>query len=174
MLHPPSHRIDATPILVLEEDSAWDKPRIEAERKALKDAKHDPDRHPVAVYHSGETRYDLGATVRMPDGSEGKAIDYLNVGEAFQFVLKRIPWSSVYAIQQSVGASFMVGNSLACRLTLERVDGVGAPKIEHDKLGMVTDESMQALFDLRPSLPVSIGVAGFQASMPLSPAEKKH
>lgn len=173
MLHPPSHRIDAEAILVLEEDSAWDHTRIAKEREAMVKAKQDPDRHPVAVYLSGETRFDLSAPIRLPNGDEARASDYLSLGEAWQFKLKRLGWSQVYAIEAAQGRDFANGSALSCRIGLGSVDGLNAPQIEHDKLGLVADESMQALFDLRPSLPVQIGVAVFQASMPLKPAEKK-
>jgi hypothetical protein len=170
MLHAPAHRIDATPVLVLEDDSAWDRARITAEISKLK---KQGDRHPFAVYQSGETRYDLGAVVRLPNGTEAKVTDYLDIGQAWQFELRRLSWSEVYAIEQTIRSNPPVGHAMACRMGLVKIVGPGAPKMEHDAAGNVTDESMQALFDLRASLPALVGQAVFSASLPLTASEKK-
>lgn len=170
MLHAPQHRVDATPILVLEDDTAWDKPRILAECAKLR---KNADRHPFAVYQSGETRYDLGAVTRLPNGEEHRVTDYLDMGQAWQFELRRLTWQEFYAIEQSVRSNPSIGFAQACRIGLVRVTGPGAPKVEHDVTGLVTDETMQALFDLRASLPSIVGQAVFSASLPLSVAEKK-
>ncbi len=170
MLNAPTHRVDAPAIFVLDDDTAWDKPRIVKEIAALKKAKHDT-RHPATVYSSGETRYDLGATIRKADGTEGTAADYLNTSQALQFHLKRLQWDEVYALQPSMGTT--QGQALACRMSLERVEGPGAPLITHDEQGYVDRESMQRLFNLGMGLPLQVGFAGFTASLPLSAAEKK-
>jgi hypothetical protein len=173
MLTPPQHRSDATPEVVLEDDDAWDRPRIEDEREAMRKAKQDPERHPVAVYLSGETRYDLGAAIRKPDGTEGRAADYLDLAKAWRFVLKRIDYAAVLAAETLFARDFNTAGLTVARNCLVRVEGPNAPAVEHDKLGLVTHDCMQELFELKAELPVRLGVAGFQASMPLKPAEKK-
>src|SRR5688500_13001601 len=96
---PPQHRVDATAVYVDPDDTAWDNARIKQECTWMRKAGLSPSRHPVNVYHSGDSRYDLGAcyqtVVEAPVEDEQAKIAmmpasaYLNAG-ASRFVLRRL------------------------------------------------------------------------------------
>jgi hypothetical protein len=170
MIRPPSHRIDAQPIVISEHDTAWDRERIKAELDALGD---DAARHPFVQYHNAQTRYDLGVVITLPDGTQKAVTEYLDLAQAWQFHGRRLGHEAFYRLQPMLRSNEALAYTAALRECLQRIEGPGAPQIKHDGLGSVTAESVQALFDISPSLPTEIGQALLLASMPLGPAEKK-
>ena len=101
MALPPAHRFTHDPVLVLECDPAWNKERIKADESAIararlaREAGVDSETplepcpwpsaadHPVSLYSSGESRFDL-RTVQpwlLPDSPPS------------MFVLRRLSWS---------------------------------------------------------------------------------
>lgn len=172
MLRPPQHRADAPIQFVHEDDEAWDKDRINAE--IAKIGKRKAQEHPFVRYLSGATRFDLSAEMDGPVGERVKITDYFDVSVATIFVLKRLSWRQIYTLQPMIGGGNYAGAyALACRWALERIDGPPCSvKIERSD-DMLTEDTMQALFDLLPGLPTALGAAAFAASLPLSEPEKK-
>ena len=124
---------------------------------------HDASRHPVNVYHSGDSRYDLGASYAVL-GAMHSAADYLT-SEATRFVLKRLSHQQLYRLTD-MGSSTAIGRMMACKWALESVEGEG-PKVVRDDYG-VTDDSMDALASWGLGLPLRIGTAAYLASQPLT------
>lgn len=164
---PPQHRVDATPVYVDERDTAWDVVRIKAECAEMRKAGQDPRRHPVNVYHSGESRYDLGASYAVL-GTMHSAAEYLGAN-ATRFVLRTLEHPEYYRVVDLWGRT--EAQLLACRLALMSVENNNELKIERDDQG-VTYESMELLASVE-WLPFRIGMAAYQASKPLSESEKK-
>ena len=74
---PPQHAADAAPLFIARTDDAWDDERIKRERAAMKaDGKA---RHPVQVYYSGSSRYDLDAPATV-GGQAATPREYLREG----------------------------------------------------------------------------------------------
>lgn len=170
MLRPPQHRGDAPILFVHEDDDAWDKTKINEQVRRLKKRAVD---HPFVRYQAGATRFDLSAPDEGPDGESG-VLAYLDMTRATVFALRRLTWREVYTLQPMIAGGNVLGAyGLACSWALERVDGPSAIKVERDSGGSLTDETLQALFDLNASLPRAIGAAAFAASLPLLEAEKK-
>lgn len=62
MALPPIHSLDRPIEYICDSDSAWDDERIEKEFSVIRnDPKENINKHPVRVYFSGTTRYDLDA-----------------------------------------------------------------------------------------------------------------
>ena len=165
---PPQHRVDAEPVYVDEQDSAWDIERIKRECAEMRREGQSPSRHPVAVYHRGESRFDLGAAYSVL-GVPRTAADYLGP-DATRFVLRRLSHSELYRMTD-MGSTSALGRLYGCRVGLVRVEGDG-PKVQRDDYG-VTDESLDNVFAWGAALPAKIGLAVFLASQPLTEDEKK-
>lgn len=166
MLRPPQHRADAPVVFIHPCDDAWDHARIESE---LKDADDD---HTLKRYWGGHSRYDLTPDVQAylkPDGRPTK------------FYLRRLPWKAWNEAQGMWERAVLRGDNRpveayehACQRGLERIDGVELMD-PTDHTG-VSDRDMQRLHDLstdKYNLILDIGQAVYQASMPMSEAEKK-
>ena len=167
-LRPPRHRIDAQPILIIGEDDAWDHKRIESERASLAIQRADGkavDKHPVDAYLAGDTRYDLGAS---------GVVEYVDMSQAWQFVLRRLQSTELYAIDAMLarGAKLLAYRQ-ACVQGLVRIDGPGAPTVQRDASGSLETSTVEALFQLSAGLPAAIGEAVYVASLALRPDEKK-
>lgn len=165
---PPQNRVDAEPVYVDEKDDAWDNARIKEECRKMRQDGLDPSRHPVNVYHSGASRYDLGAAYAIP-GGVASASNYLGP-DATRFNLKRLSLAEVYRLTD-LGASTAMGRLYACRIGVLGLEGEG-PKLKRDDYGL-TEESLEALFALRADLPAKLGLAVYLASQPLTDDEKK-
>lgn len=170
MIRPPSHRVDALPIVVSEHDTAWNREKIQAELAAMGD---DAIRHPFMQYHAGSTRYDIGAEIQLPDGTSKPVTDYLDLAQAWQFHCRRLTGQEVYRLQPMLKANELLAYWEALRITLIRIEGPGAPKVDRDVLGEVSNETIDTLYQIASNLPAEIGQAVMIASKPLSPAEKK-
>lgn len=170
MIRPPSHRIDALPIVVVQEDTAWDREKIQAELEALG---NDAIRHPYIQYQHGVTRYDIGATITMPDGSQRKVTDYLDLAQAWQFHGRRLNCEEIHRLQPMLSANPGLAYLQALKLALVKIEGPGAPEVKRDALGSVSNETQELLFQLSAGLPSEVGQALLAASMPLTVAEKK-
>jgi hypothetical protein len=165
---PPQHRGDAIPVYVDPGDSAWDNDRIKAECAEMRKQGLDPARHPVNVYHCGDSRYDLGAKYQVL-GELRSAADYLT-SEATRFVLRRLSHQQLYRLTD-MGSQSAIVRAMACQWALEKVEGDG-PKIVRDDYG-VTSDSMEELAQWGLGLPLRIGTAAYLASQPLTADEKK-
>lgn len=164
MLRPPTHRADAPIVFIHPHDDAWDHERIDRD---LKDAVD----HPMQLYFGGHTRYDLTAEV----------ISYLKSGaRPTKFFLRRLHWDEWLKCKAMWERSVMARDPRAvdayveaCRLGLTKIED--GPEL-HDSTGSVSYRDMQRLQDLSTrnyDLVLDIGQAVYQASMPLSAAEKK-
>ena len=174
MLAPPRHRIDAQPVYIDSDDSAWDHERIaneKAEDKAHQQEGQALDRHPFDVYQSGDTRYDLGAQIPYR-GSFVKVTQYVDLAVAWQFVGKRMRHETVYACDAAIDRNKALGFALACKLALVRIEGPGAPAVDRAD-DACTPDTIERLFQVRAWLPAKVGEALYVASIPLRADEKK-
>jgi hypothetical protein len=175
--HPPTHRIDATPVYVdWDLDKAWKRAELDAETAEIvelnkgrpKDERIHLDRHPVALYKDGVTRYDPEAPV-LWRGQQRCAAEWIGDG-AVRFVLRRLKWDRWYECHA-------IGNPVlravhACQVGLHRVDGDEALEVDPD-MDRRSYEEMQRLYAADPMLPFRIGKAVLEASRPLDDGEKK-
>jgi hypothetical protein len=169
--------VDAEAIYVHPADDAWDNARIEADRAAMKERGEDPDQHPVWIYLTGRSRYDLHAKLKYGNGAAA-ASDWLDLKSATQFHLRRLdprPFARVHARKEAAAASGVPDHEASlesCRHCLASVEGPGAPKL-HGR-GELTDRDIDELVSLGGhGLPWAIGDAGYFASIPLTDDEKK-
>lgn len=174
----PQHSIDATPVLVLPEDPAWDLDKIEAEIEGLDVEARQA--HPYAQYQKGETRYDLHARVTWP-GGEGSAADYLKDG-GLRFVLQRLSVEHFAEVQDAFSrelqregeASSFVGVWVkAAKYGIAAIEG--DPDVELPRGGRMREATLRAIVDKHGGLDTltRIGLAVWRLSQPLSDAEKK-
>ena len=127
-LRPPQHAVDAPIVYVHHADDAWSFDQIGEEREKMTAAGEDPDRHPVAVYHSGKSRYDLNASYAVC-GEMRSAAMYLDEAKGpWRWKLKRLPFDDFYQVQSLIGQSYELGAIKACRLG---VTGVEGPALQH-------------------------------------------
>lgn len=173
MLRPPQHRADAPIVFVHRTDPAWDHERIDREIKALRDAGKPVSQHPVLRYRGGFTRYDLDTVA-----------DYLGP-DATKFYLKRIglfDWQQIETLRDmdvTKGAKPRTAYWRALAVSLQKIEN-GPPLVGEAGAFLVEDfERIAALnyFDEDKGETVDVfydlGEAAYQASMPLSRAEKK-
>jgi hypothetical protein len=174
---PPQHRVDAEAIYVHPADEAWDWPRITNDREAMAERGEDPDQHPVSIYLTGRSRYDLHA--RMKFGSDSApASDWLDMKSATLFNLRRLEPRDFARIHprkiraQETGVEDLEASLDACVAGLRSIDGPDSPKIVgRDRL---TDQDVKRIEDrFGPSAPWAIGDAAYFASIPLTDDEKK-
>lgn len=173
MLRPPTHRADAPIVFVHPSDPAWDKDRIDRELKALRDDGKPESQHPVLRYQGGFTRYDVDAIA-----------DYLGP-DATKFYFKRIglfDWQQIETLRD-----MDVAKSAKPRTAYWRALAVSLVKVENgpplvgesgaflmedfDRIAALNfyDEEKHRIVDVF----YDCGEAAYQASMPLSKAEKK-
>lgn len=195
MLKPPTHRVDATPILILHEDPAWDHELID---KELEDAKAESERrkkaaaesgqkpelltlgdHPYLQYMAGATRFDLDAV--CPFRGESKtASDYLRPdAQPTRFVLGRLGWDEHHRCMDVIKQG-SDGYLKGCRYGLREIENCPELRIDTDRahrsdgeLQMLTEFGQRLGMHPPESLPVKIGRAVLVASKPLTVAEKK-
>lgn len=183
-MRPPQHSIDATPVLVLLNDPAWDHDRVDAETQGLSEA--ELAEHPWCMYISGATRYDLNARCKWK-GGEGTPADYLNEG-AVKYTLKRHNLSRAAEIQDAVdremdsaiarGGKIPALNSVFLKSAKHGIAEIsGDPVIEgvYASTSGVPDRVLTYVFDNYGGLDAisKIGAAAWHLSKPLSEAEKK-
>lgn len=184
---PPAHRVDATPVLILHADDAWDHERIEKEEadveaenerrtKAARESKKPPElldisEHPYHRYQRGDTRMDLEAASTWR-GQHLSAADYLREdGEPVRFVLRRLRWDEYHRVR-ALMARGSEAALRACQYGLVDIEGGGELSIDPDAAER-SDAEMQMLHDFDPDLAVMIGMAVMAASARLRPDEKK-
>ena len=164
MLRPPQHRADAPIVFIHPADEAWDQDRIN------QDCKDKPD-HPVQQYFGGHTRYDLTPQV----------IEYLKPdSQPTKFYLRRLDWEKWGVCRSKWETSIVRGEPrqrdayvYACTWGLERVEGI---ELNIDPLRGLQWQDKQKLYELSTDdieLLYDVGLAVYQASLPLSEAEKK-
>lgn len=169
----PRHKVDAPILFVPEGDDAWDEAKIAADKAAMEEAGENPDRHPVSVYFSGETRFCLSAPSTVL-GEERCAGDYLDESKRpVKFKLKRLPYDQFYEVQGVISKKdWNQAAILACEYGLEGIEG--CPELHYARVGpRVSRRTMEALFEGGQALPVDIGTAVILASYHLTEAEKK-
>lgn len=168
---PPRHRADAVPVYVDVGDGAWDWKRVEDDRNRMLADGGDPDMHPVTCYFSGESRYDLTARYNVC-GELKSATDYLDLPQAWQFVLRRLSPKQFFRVKSMWTASADEAALLAAEIGLERIDGPEAPRLrfvgEH-----LSEANVAELFEVDPGLLTRVGQAVFYAALPLVDNEKK-
>lgn len=176
---PPQHRADATPVLIINDDDAWDHERIDREFNEIKEinkTREKADRlelsdHPYSRYQSGMTRMDLDA--RAPwRGENPAAADYLKADAApVRFTLRRLRWREYHRVIGMIGSGTEAALK-ACQLGLVSVEGEPSLEMDPDAAER-SDADMQRLHDFFPGLAVQIGNAVIAASLPLRDDEKK-
>jgi hypothetical protein len=130
MALPLIHRIDHTPVLVLEDDYAWDKERINRELAQIEEARGDADLaaacpwptkedHPFERYRTGASRFDLSTVA-----------GYLKPDiEATRFTLRRLDddfeWPRVQHLQEQ--DRLVDARRFALQHGLVEVVGLGIP-----------------------------------------------
>lgn len=166
MLKVPHHRADAPIVFIHPQDDAWDHDKVAAD---LKDAED----HPLQLYWGGHTRYDLTPAVQAylkPDSKPTK------------FFLRRLKWDEWLecksawerAILQRDGRP-VAAYTEACRLGLQKIEN-GFEIGDREVSGRLSYRDMQKLQDMSVAgmeLILDVGQAVYQASMPLTEAEKK-
>lgn len=177
MALPLIHRVDHTPVVVLEDDNAWDKARIDSEFAQIDKARTDPELaatcqwpkledHPVYRYRIGASRFDL-ATVA----------GYLKPDvEPTRFTLRRlddeVEWPRVEHLQE-MGRG-VDARRYALSRGLVEVDGLDIP------FPIAAGEPLDAaqLKKLRSRISDTgvglLGAAVINVSRELFDAEKKH
>lgn len=166
MLRPPQHRIDAPIVFVHHIDDAWDRSKIDRDCTVITGdgVKVLPELNPLAQYRGGFTRYDLNASVQ----------EYLRASATpTRFVLRRLAWDEYQACRQQIDSGRRRdAYAYACQTGLTKIEA-GAFDLEGKS---PTWQEMQKLHDMSPlgvDLVHDIGQAVFQASLPMSEAEKK-
>lgn len=168
---PPKHRIDAEALYVSAVDTAWDRPRIEAELDELGDQW---DTHPVVRYFAGKTRYDVDA--------EGVR-SYLNPG-AWIWVLRRLSTRDYARLCDMRGRGQHTERfDEAAKLCVLEVRDAGGYKVRHaggelseacawDLLRMFSNQ-VGVTREVIPNLLYELGVASWRYSQGLQDSEKK-
>lgn len=99
---PPQHSVTAPIVFISRLDSAWDLDRALAEKDVVEGAK--ADEHPLVLYFSGESRYDLDASGTVWTEGEDKVLtpephaarEYLKEGiRPRMWTLRRLKFSQV-------------------------------------------------------------------------------
>ena len=169
---PPQHRVDAEIVYVLPFDDAWDKACIEAEIAAASEADR-PD-HPVTEYHSGATRFDLGAMSSW-GGTPCSARDYVDLSTAVQFRLRRLAPRQFARIQAQVevGTRPLEAWIDSCKYGLDEVVCPDMATIKSQQ-GELSEVLIAKLCDdYGHDVVYLVGQAAYLASIPLTPREKK-
>jgi len=174
---PPQHAIDASPILVLSTDPAWDDDRIQSELAGCEG--EEKDAHPFVQYSNGHTRYDLTARSTWKGGT-GSARDYLNEG-AVMFHLRRHRPMHMAEVQDAFTREFGREGPTALLSVWLKSAGYGIKEITgaedlafDQKPGAVPESILLAIIDTYGLKAITkIGSAAFAISQPLRESEKK-
>jgi hypothetical protein len=173
---PPQHAADAAPLFIASTDDAWDSDLIKRERADLKN--HNGARHPIDVYYSGESRYDLDAAV--PIG--GQAITprfYLRDGATptifrlrrdASMALRRSQAIAVYTDPRAWAAALW---DLARHGVRDISEAAASWDLEGGGPRPLSDADMQTLHDLGDGILQALGIAVLHANAPLSDTEGK-
>jgi hypothetical protein len=177
---PPQHAADAAPIFIAPTDDAWDIERIKRERAALKNDNAEV-RDAVALYYSGETRYDLDAPVTIGGQivtprhylREGSTPTVFHLRRDAPTALKRAQALAVFGdLRAREAAWWDLARSGIAKITDGFTDG--APwKLEGGGPFPLTDADLMALHDAGRGLVQDVGLAVFYANAPLSDTEGK-
>lgn len=149
---PPQHRVDAKPIFVHNSDDAWKNERIDQEIEKL-EAKEKGlgDTHPVMIYRSGETRYDLSLV-----------LPFLDTDKAWQFELRPLSMEDFAEVRDMIDRfGTWRGYLRAAEIGLLKISGHNAPS------------DLSECSEIDVLLPNAVGQAVFVASLPLTEPEKK-
>lgn len=170
---PPQHRADTPGIYIPKSDSSFDVDRFEKEIARMKTDGLDINTHPIEVYYSGRTRYDLDATEVLFGGSVC-ARDYFDGSkEPERWTLRRLSWDQWHKVAALVtGGNFDEGMLVAARFGITGVEN-SPLKPKGAEVGLLTYEDCQAIFDADQSLLSSLGYAVWRYSQELTGAEKK-
>lgn len=177
LTRPPQHRLDSNMVYVHPSDDAWNTQLINDELAKM----DDPSKHPMSRYFGGFTRYDLQAEAHVGDKLTSPA-EYLDLSKhPCVWHLKRLSysdWNEVFAMWQrslSRDEPPLKAYELACRLGVKKVEN--GPELAGPP-GQLTERDMATLDAYRLEFGINlirdIGLAVFQANLPLNDAEKKH
>lgn len=176
-MRPPQHSINAVPVYILPDDSAWDIARIDRELDGLSD--EDAEGHPYSVYQRGENRFDLNARVTWAKG-EGSAKDYLS-GDPIRFTLHRMSVAEMAEVQDTLsreikreGANGSYTGVWLKSATYGIASIDGDPRLRFPA-GHVPERVLQVIVDDYGGLAslTAIGLAAYKLTKPLTDAEKK-
>lgn len=167
---PPQHRVDAPGYFIPATDLSFDKERYEKEIQKMKEEGEDIESHPIRIYYSGKSRWDLEASGNVL-GKVVKASEYFG-SDCERWKLRRLSWDEWYEVTGMIGDDGQKATLKACRYGVVSVENAGF-EIKQDITGMLPPKDMQKIFELDPGLPLSLGNAVVQYSMPLTDSEKK-
>lgn len=153
---------------ICETDSALDKDRFERECQELEAKGRDRKEHPLIRYWIGENRYQPDG-VMDHGGQQVRPRDYFNADLAEEFALRRLTWVEYNNLEQM--PDWRTRCLRACRFGVVGVEN-SPIKLERDG-NELTSDSMQALHDVHPELPVTLGTAVMLYNRPPTAAEKK-
>ena len=177
-MRPPQHSIDASPILVLRDDPAWDTDRIDREIDGLSD--EDRAAHPVERYNDGDTRYDLTAKSTWKGGT-ASAGEYLN-GGAVMYHLRRLKLAHEAEVNDAVTRELSAEGANAFQSVWLKAamhgiaDITGADDISFaPRPGPVPERVLRTVIDRHGGWAAitKIGSAAWTISQALSEGEKK-
>lgn len=172
---PPQHRVDAGHTFILVDDDAWDVDKIDAEKKAMKEAGDDPGTHPVEAYRECEGRFDLGAKTPVL-GEERAAMDYLRAGVApWKFDLVPLKSQNLCAVQDLIAATRNTEAwRLACLKGVRACDGFDIKPRGGGKHARISEAGVEALCEeFGIGVLIELGAAVYNVSQPPTVAEKK-
>lgn len=179
---PPQHRVDAPIVFVHPVDPAWDRERVAAEQAEMRTAGEDPKNHPYARYHGGWTRYDLDAPATVL-GRVTTAREYLDEAQQpTMWYLRRLSgaqWNEIHPLWQKATRASEPATSAflrACMIGIVKVENGPSLDMPGGRLSAEDFEQLHRLGHAQDppiELPMDLGEAVYQASMPLTESEGK-
>jgi len=169
-IKPPANDANAPAKWIPNTDPAWDKDRIRAEKVKLGDREAE---HPVVVYYSGATHYDLDAQItipepiRSPDGPASATVGAWLTGDPTIFTLKSL---GAMDWEIATGDSEKIWFEL-CRRGIQdvcNIDGVDGAPVEHlprDRDGKTSEAWLDALSRSDRNLIPELGLAIYRQSL---------
>lgn len=167
MLKLPTHSLDRDSVYIDVLDPAWDTDRVSEEREAMEAAGEDPSEHPVTVYFSGASRYDLDAPRQVGDKTLTPR-DYLTE-PGTEFTLARMGWKKF----RRVRAKLLSGDPEQVAEAEERSVEWGVEEISDKALDRLKPAALMERLSTDPDLIGRIASAVITANMPLSESELK-
>lgn len=165
----PHYTPRATGTYICEDDSALDTDRIKRECAELEKAGRAPaEHHPIFLYWRGVGRFDLDAVMDF-DGQQVRPRDYIIGEDPELWTVRRLTWAEFNDVER-IGEQ-RTQALRACRYGLAAVEGSSLELAITN--GMLTDATMQALHDIDPDLPVTLGYCVLLLNRGPTAAEKK-
>lgn len=177
---PPQHRVDAEIVYVHPLDPAWDSARLDAECEEMDAAEPGGSKaHPVLIYWSGASRFDLEARHSFKDGT-ASAAEYLDDAKANKFALRRLGVRKLSSVTHRIRSDdperLASAQIDAVKWGVLSITGPAMPKLRGEGATELTEADLDELATCTQygaDLLDSIGLAVWRASQPLTDAEKK-